>query len=171
EVFNDAIDNQVAYMKEFDLRLGRVKALMNLPKNDLAQLEISDPLGKAYSDLNLIASVKEWKPLGGNAAALYYRGQIEERRSKFNDAVTNYRLCYLTQKRHVDYAAPAMLRAGILFEEKLGQPDAAAQIYYEMTQPKSRYKDTPSGKEAARRALKLPYTPPADPAPTTAAAQ
>ena len=171
EVFNDAIDNQVAYMKEFDLRLGRVKALMNLPKNDLAQLEISDPLGKAYSDLNLIASVKEWKPLGGNAAALYYKGQIEERRSKFNDAVTNYRLCYLTQKRHVDYAAPAMLRAGILFEEKLGQPDAAAQIYYEMTQPKSRYKDTPSGKEAARRALKLPYTPPADPAPTTAAAQ
>ena len=70
EVFNDAIENQVAYMKEFDLRLGRVKALINMPKADLAQLEISDPLGKAYADLNLIAAVKEWKPYGGNAAAL-----------------------------------------------------------------------------------------------------
>lgn len=165
EVFNDAIENQVAYMKELDLRLGRVKALLNLPPADLTQLEISDPLGKAYNDLNLIAAVKDWKPFGGNAAALFYKGQIEERRSKFNEAVTNYRLCYLTQKRFVEYAAPAMLRAGILFEEKLGQPDAAAQIYYEMTMPKSRYKDTPSGKEAARRALKLPYTPPAEPTP------
>ena len=170
EVFNDAIENQVAYMKEFDLRLGRVKALINMPKADLAQLEISDPLGKAYADLNLIAAVKEWKPYGGNAAALYYKGQIEERRNKPNEAVTNYRLCYLTQKRHVEYAAPAMLRAGILFEEKLGQPQAAAQIYYEMTMPKSRYKDTPSGKEAARRALKLPYTPPAEPTPAAPAA-
>ncbi len=169
EVFNDAIENQVAYMKEFDLRLGRVKALINMPQDDLTQLEISDPLGKAYSDLNLIAAVKEWKPFGGNAAALFYKGQIEERRNKPSEAVTNYRLCYLTQKRHVEYAAPAMLRAGILFEEKLGQPDAAAQIYYEMTMPKSRYKDTPAGKEAARRALKLPYTPPAEPTPAAPA--
>lgn len=169
EVFNDALENQVAYMKEFDLRLGRVKTLINMAKEDLAQLEISDPLGKAYADLNIIAAVKEWKPFGGNAAALYYKGQIEERRNKPNEAVTNYRLCYLTQKRHVEYAAPAMLRAGILFEEKLGQPDAAAQIYYEMTMPNSRYKDTPSGREAARRALKLPYTPPV--APTPAAQQ
>lgn len=171
EVFNDAIENQVAYMKEFDLRLGRVKALINMSKEDLAQLEISDPLGKAYADLNIIATVKEWKAFGGNAAALYYKGQIEERRNKPNEAVTNYRLCYLTQKRHVEYAAPAMLRAGILFEEKLGQPDAAAQIYYEMSMPKSRYKDTPSGKEAARRALKLPYTPPAEPTPAAAPQQ
>lgn len=169
EVFNDALENQVAYMKEFDLRLGRVKALIELPKADLVQLEISDPLGKAYSELNLIASVKDWKPYGGNAAALYYKGIIEERRNNPNEAVTNYRLCYLTQKRHTDYAAPAMLRAGILFEEKLGQPQAAAQIYYEMTMPKSRYKDTPSGKEAARRAQKLPYTPPAEPVPATPA--
>lgn len=163
EVFNDALENQVAYMKEYDLRLGRAKALINMPKEDLVQLEISDPLGTAYKELNLITSVKEWKPLGGNAAALYYKGVIEEKRNKPNEAVTNYRLCYLTQKRFIEYAAPAMLRAGIVFEEKLSQPNAAAQIYYEMTMPNSRFKDTPEAKEASRRALKLPaYTPPAE---------
>lgn len=172
EVFNDALENQVAYWKEFDLRIGRVKALIDLPREDVVQLEISDPLGKAYSELNLIAGVKDWRGYGGNAAALYYKGLIDEKRNRPNDAVTNYRICYLTQKKFLTYAAPAMLRAGIIFEEKLRQPQAAAQIYYEMTMPKSRFKDTPEAKEASRRALKLPaYTPPSEATPATAPAQ
>ena len=162
ETFNDALENGVYGEEELALRIGRARALIGLPKADAAQLEISDPFERALKDLNFVLAVKDWKYAGGHAQAFYYKGQLEEARGKPNEAVTYYRNCYLTQGKWKEFAAPAMLRAGVLFEEKLGQRDAAAQIYYEMSQPKHRFAGTDAAKEAARRALKLPYTPPTE---------
>ncbi len=170
EIFDDAIKNEVAYNHEPEIRIGRARALIAMSPQDAKQVEVDDRFEEARKELNLVAGVKEWKGIP-SAAALYYKGQLEEARNKPNEALSNYRMCYLTWKKYPEYSARAMLRAGVLLEEKLSQPGEAGKIYYELTHTK-KFVDAPAVadviKEARSRALRRPYTPEQDTAAATA---
>ncbi len=164
EIFDDAIKNEVAYNHEPEIRIGHARALIAMSDDDARKLEVDNRFDTAHKELNLVSGVKEWKGMP-SAAALFYKGQLEEARNKPNEALNNYRLCYISWKKYPEYAARAMLRAGVLLEEKLHQPEEAAKIYYDLTHTK-KYVDDPTVadvmKEAKSRALKRPYTPPSE---------
>ncbi|MCR5184226.1 MAG: tetratricopeptide repeat protein [Opitutales bacterium] len=161
--FNDALDSAIAYEKESGIRLGKAIALIEMGPEDARKCDIENKnlqYVMARKELDYIGATKEWRGYM-TAASLYYKGQLDERENKYDAAIGNYRICYLTWKKYPEFAAKAMLRTGILFEEKKGQRDAAGQIYYEMNMKDSKFLDTPEAKEAAKRALTCPWTPPA----------
>ncbi|MBQ8445980.1 MAG: tetratricopeptide repeat protein [Opitutales bacterium] len=169
EIFNEAIEGNVAYMLEPDLRLGRAQSLILMSDADASALNIADRFENATTELNYIKSIKEWRGRP-TAAALYYLGQVKEmkaakekdrtkREDLYKSAIGDYRICYLTWKKYPEFAAKAMLRTGIVFKDFLKRPsdgvnpsdsEAAKLLFLQMTEPTSRYKDTPEGKEAAK---------------------
>ena len=161
--FNDALESGIAYEKESGIRLGKAIALIEMSPEDAKKCEIESKTLQytmARKELNYISATKEWRGYM-TAAALYYKGQLDEREGKYDDAIANYRICYLTWKKYPEFAAKAMLRTGILFEEKKGQRDAAGQIYYEMNMKDSKFVNTPEAKEALKRSINCPWSPPA----------
>ncbi len=162
EIFDDAIKNEVAYNNEAEIRLGRAQALIKMSPEDAKKLEISNKFEDAHKELNLVAGVKEWRGYP-TAAASFYKGQLFEAQGKPNDALNNYRMCYISWKKYPQFAARAMIRAGALLEEKLGQPEEAGKIYYDFLTTK-KFVENPDiadvVKEARSRALKRPYSPP-----------
>lgn len=154
EIFSEAIDGNVAYMLESDLRLGKAQALIEMSDADASSLNIADRLDSAANELNYIKGVKEWRGLA-TAAALYYLGQIKELKKQYEAAVGDYRLCYLTWKKYPEYAAKAMLQTGLILKDRLGQPEEAKTLFLQMTDDSSRYKNTPEAKEAAKLLQKM----------------
>lgn len=147
EIFTEAIEGNVAYMLEADLRLGRAESLIKMTDADASALNISDRLENAMTELNYIKGVKEWRGRA-TAASLFYLGQIKESRRQYEAAVGDYRICYLTWKKYPEFAAKAMLRTGIILRDQLGQPEEAKLLFLQMTDPSGRYKNTPEAKEA-----------------------
>lgn len=165
EIFSEAVEGNVAYMLEPDLRLGRAQSLIEMSDADAAELNIPDRFERAATELNYIKGVKEWRGRP-TAAACYYLGRIKEanalkarnpeaREELYKSAVGDYRICYLTWKKYPEFAAKAMLRTGVIFKDQLRQPEEARTLFLQMTDSTGRYKDTPEAKEAAKLLQKM----------------
>lgn len=150
EVFTEAIDGNVAFMLESDLRLGRAQTLIEMSDADANALNIADRLGNATNELNYIKGVKEWRGRP-TAASLYYLGKIKEESGQYEAAIGDYRICYLTWKKYPEFAAKAMLNTGLILRDRLGQQDEAKLLFMQMTDPAGRYKNTPEAKEAEKQ--------------------
>lgn len=160
EIFSEAVDGNIAFMLEPDLRLGRAQALVEMSDADASSLNIPDRFEAAANELNYIKGVKEWRGRP-TAAALYYLGLIKEMKAAaernaeakaelYKAAVGDYRLCFLTWKKYPEFAAKAMLRTALILRDRLGQPEEAKIQLLQLTDETGRYKNTPEAKEAAK---------------------
>lgn len=150
EVYSEAVDGNVAYVLEPELRLGLARSLIEMSDEDAKELNINDRFDTAASQLNYIKGTKEWRG-ESTAAALYYLGRIKESKRQYEAAIGDYRICYLTWKKYPEYAAKAMLHVGLILRDHLGQQDEAKTLFLQMTDESGRYVNTPEAKEAAKQ--------------------
>ncbi|MDR2981195.1 MAG: hypothetical protein LBV12_02995, partial [Puniceicoccales bacterium] len=111
-------------------------------------------LTSATQGFTEISANREWR---GEATgfALYYLGQVEERRGKVNEAINYYRRCFLAWKKYSNVTGKAYLRTAELENEKLRLPDKAKETLQDMLRADNPASKSPEAAKAREMLRKL----------------
>ncbi len=143
-VLDDAIENEIIFSKEKDIRFMHARIQME-----------AGQYKEAKAAFEAIASNKQWRG-ETTAGCLYLLGQIEERKGNYKDAVNYYNRCYLSWKKYETYACKAVLGAALLYADKLNQRTAAVEtlntqmLKVDNAALLARYKQTPEWRDAEK---------------------
>ncbi|MDR2513335.1 MAG: tetratricopeptide repeat protein [Puniceicoccales bacterium] len=155
ENLKEAQDSEVPFYtreKEFALLHARILIEVGGKNKDG-----KDNLEEAVSVLKAIASNKVWRG-EASAWALYYQGQIEEKRGKINEAINYYTRSFTAWRKHGVVTAKSYLRVIKLFQKK-GDRKGVAGTIAEMLRPDNPASKQPEAAEARLLQRSFPYTP------------
>ncbi|MDR2863107.1 MAG: hypothetical protein LBV54_04420, partial [Puniceicoccales bacterium] len=153
--FKEAVDADVMYNKEKEILLGYAHALVET--GDLVAAS------KVFNDI--VTNAKAYKGTDYVAWALFYLGQIEEKRRNPNTAINYYRRCFLTWRKFGYITANAYLRVADIFIQK-GDKVAAYETLADMLKEGNPAASEPVAAQARQLQSTLPPPPPKETEPT-----
>jgi tetratricopeptide (TPR) repeat protein len=116
EHFTTALDKVGAVFKIKEATIGKAQALLELGKYDESK--------KLFEE---VASIKEWRG-DATALAIYSLGEIEERQSRYPEAIAYYRRVFVAYQKYVTWVARAHLAAARVFDKANKRADAIDQL-------------------------------------------